>query len=944
MTKEYKSTLNLPQTSLPIKANLARVEEEVLAFWAEKDLYPALVKINEKGPKFILHDGPPYPNGDIHLGHALNKTLKDIIVKSKLMQGFSSPFVPGWDCHGLPIETQLLKESGKQSVLEGEKSEFRERCRDYALKFVDTQRKEFKRLGIFGRWEKPYLTLDYTYESKIVEVFGVLAEKGYIFRGLKPIHWCPQCETALAEAEIEYEDDRSPSIYVKFKLLSKLPSQLKFNLDESRINFVIWTTTPWTLPANVAIALNPEYEYVFFDTGEDIFVVAEGLLDSFISKLKLAGNVVAKTPGKMLEGLKFQHPFLSREVVSVLDNYVSLDQGTGLVHIAPGHGEEDFKVGLKYKLPVIMPVNEKGVLTEEAGPFAGMFYQDANKAIGQKMQEDGSLLLLEFIKHPYPHCWRCKKPVIFRATEQWFIAVDHNNLRGKALEEIKKTKWIPEWGQNRIEGMVKQRPDWCISRQRSWGVPIPAFYCAKCGKVHLTGVYNKAVKELFAKEGSLAWFTKEASAILPAGTKCECGNETFKKETDILDVWFESGVSHAAVLNTNAELAWPADLYLEGSDQHRGWFQSSLLTSTAAYGKAPFRQVLTHGFTIDDKGKKMSKSLGNVVDPNAVAGAIGADVLRLWVASADFRNDLAASDKIIKQVQEGYSKIRNTCRFLLGNLGSFIPKDRLPHNQLLEIDQYVLHLLHRLIEKSTLAYNEYEFHQIYHGIYDFCVSVLSAFFLDASKDRLYCGGKNSRERLSALTAMEETLQTLVLLLAPVLSFTAEDLWRHIEARSSGMPVDPAVIPALKSSVFLNHFPKPRPECLNQKLADKWETILKIRFAVNKVLETLRLEKEIGAPLDACVELYAGPKLKPMLESVKDQLPMVYIISGIKIFDLSEAEGKGAVAADGFDDLQLIARKATGEKCQRCWNWSDYVGKDAENPALCERCSKVIKSL
>jgi isoleucyl-tRNA synthetase len=937
MTKEYKSTLNLPQTAFPIKANLSGVEEEVLSFWETEKLYPKLLKKNHGKPKFILHDGPPYPNGDIHLGHALNKILKDIIVKSKMMQGFDSPYIPGWDCHGLPIETQLLKESGKQSVADDEKTDFRAKCRDYALKYVDVQRREFRRLGILGQWDEPYLTLDFSYESRIAEVFGKLAEKGYVYRGLKPIHWCPSCETALAEAELEYEDDRSPSIYVKFKLLSKLPDQIKFQIDPNRVFFVIWTTTPWTLPANVAIALNPDLEYVFLDTGDDIYVVAEGLSENFKQKLNLLdAKVIGKAPGSMLEGQRFQHPFLPRQVVSVLDRYVSLEQGTGLVHIAPGHGVEDFMVGQRYKLPVIMPVDEKGVLTKEAGPFAGMDYQTANKAIGQQMQADGSLLLLEFIKHPYPHCWRCKKPVIFRATEQWFVSVDHNDLRGQALAEIKKTKWIPDWGQNRIEGMVKVRPDWCISRQRSWGVPIPAFYCVACKKVHMTGRFNEAVKNLFAKEGTAAWFTKSSEDILPADLKCECGSSQFAKETDILDVWFESGVSHAAVLKDKPDLAWPADLYLEGSDQHRGWFQSSLLVSTGAYGQAPFKQVLTHGFTIDDKGKKMSKSLGNVVDPNAVTKEYGADVLRLWVASADFRNDLAASPKILKQVQEAYTKIRNTCRFMISNLGEFSEKDRVPYNQMLEVDQYALLVLHRLIEKFAKAYNDYDFHVVYHGLYNYCVNDLSAFYLDLSKDRLYCSAKNSIERRSALTAMEEILNAMVLIFAPILSFTAEDINRYLATK--GKESAP-----MKDSVLLKSFPVVNKEYLNEKLAAKWDAIMQIRQSVNKVLEILRAEKEIGAPLEAQVKIYASNSMKAQLNELKPQLAMIFICSKVEIADIGDVESQSAVEVDGLKDVKIAAKKASGDKCQRCWIYSDFVGKDSEHPTLCDRCAKVVKA-
>src|SRR3989339_81216 len=771
---EYKQTLNLPQTDFPIRANLQNVEAEFTAFWAKEDIYH---KIQEQRSKiqdqktYILHDGPPYPNGDIHLGHALNKILKDIIVKYKSMSGFFAPYVPGWDCHGLPIETQLIKSIGDKR-LEMDITEFREKCKEYALNYVDLQRTEFKRLGIFGEWDKPYLTINHSYEEKIVELFGVLAEKGYIYRGLKPIHWCPHCETALAEAEIEYEDDRSPSIHVKFEILnpkSEIIDKFKIQnpnlLNELTWNFIIWTTTPWTLPANVAIAANPEYDYVFLKTADQIYIIAEGLMEDFIKRLDLKDTqVVGKVKGKELEGLKAKHPFVEREVPLVLDRYVTLEQGTGLVHIAPGHGEEDYKVGLNYKLPIVMPVNEQGHFDDTVPEFIrGMFYVKANKVIGEHMQANGSLLKLEFFKHPYPHCWRCKKPVIFRATEQWFVAVDHNNMRQEAL---------------------------------------------------------KAIKELVAKEGTNAWFVKEVKDILPADTKCSCGGTEFTKEKDILDVWFESGSSHAAVLETTPDLQWPADLYLEGSDQHRGWFQTSLLLGIGYKGHAPFKAVLTHGFTTDDKGKKMSKSLGNVISPQDVVKEYGADILRLWVASTDFRNDMAASQNILRQVREAYLKIRNTCRFLLSNL-SFTPSvppaaGHLPLSkgenevELLEIDKWILLKLNRLIERVTKAYDDFEFHVVYHSLYDFCVNDLSAFYLDMSKDRLYCDGKESESRKSAQYAMREILMTLIGLMAPVLSFTAEDIKRYIMSNAQ-CPI------SNDGSVFLMSFPKVDKKYLDEKL-------------------------------------------------------------------------------------------------------------------------------
>ncbi|OGC21980.1 isoleucine--tRNA ligase [candidate division WOR-1 bacterium RIFOXYB2_FULL_42_35] len=924
---EYKQTLNLPQTDFPIRANLQNVEAEFTAFWAKEDIYH---KIQEQRSKiqdqktYILHDGPPYPNGDIHLGHALNKILKDIIVKYKSMSGFFAPYVPGWDCHGLPIETQLIKSIGDKR-LEMDITEFREKCKEYALNYVDLQRTEFKRLGIFGEWDKPYLTINHSYEEKIVELFGVLAEKGYIYRGLKPIHWCPHCETALAEAEIEYEDDRSPSIHVKFEILnpkSEIIDKFKIQnpnlLNELTWNFIIWTTTPWTLPANVAIAANPEYDYVFLKTADQIYIIAEGLMEDFIKRLDLKDTqVVGKVKGKELEGLKAKHPFVEREVPLVLDRYVTLEQGTGLVHIAPGHGEEDYKVGLNYKLPIVMPVNEQGHFDDTVPEFIrGMFYVKANKVIGEHMQANGSLLKLEFFKHPYPHCWRCKKPVIFRATEQWFVAVDHNNMRQEALKAIKETKWFPGWGENRIRGMVETRPDWCISRQRSWGVPIPAFYCTKCNQPQMTGVFNQAIKELVAKEGTNAWFVKEVKDILPADTKCSCGGTEFTKEKDILDVWFESGSSHAAVLETTPDLQWPADLYLEGSDQHRGWFQTSLLLGIGYRGRAPFKAVLTHGFTIDDKGKKMSKSLGNVISPQDVVKEYGADILRLWVASTDFRNDMAASKKILKQVQEAYLKIRNTCRFLLSNLNDYQPDNAVAYSNLPEIDKWVLDRLQRLIKKVTKAYDDFEFHLVYHSLYDFCVNDLSAYYLDMSKDRLYCDAKDSIERCSAQYVCCEILTALVKLMAPILSFTAEDIYKYSSAVVSGQA----------ASVFLGEMAKIDKEYLDDKLAAKWDLILQIREEVYKSIEVLRAKKEVRSSTQCRVTVYyTGPKLEA-LKSLADQLPAIFIVSEV-------------ILKEG--DSKIEVQPSPYEKCQRCWMWKKDIGEDKKHPTLCQRCAAVV---
>jgi isoleucyl-tRNA synthetase len=803
------------------------------------------------------------------------------------------------------------------------------------MKFVDVQKKQFKRLGVLGHWEKPYLTLSYSYEEKIIELFGMLAEKGYVYRGLKPIHWCPNCETALAEAEIEYEDEKSHSIFVKFKVINFAEASPKFKqikdvISKDLTSLVIWTTTPWTLPANVAVALHPDLEYALVGAGQEVFIVAEGLVEDFVKKLGIKGHkVLAKVKGKALEGTLCEHPFVKRQVMVVLDKMVTLEQGTGAVHIAPGHGDEDYKVGLKYDLPIVMPVDSRGFFTKEAGKYSGLRYNKANDSIIEDMKADGSLLHSEEMKHSYPHCWRCKKPVIFRATEQWFISVDHNGMREEALKAVAKTKWFPAWGENRIRGMVESRPDWCISRQRSWGVPIPAFYCKGCGKPHMTGKFNDAVRKLVREKGSSAWFSTPAEEILATGTKCgECGGVQFEKETDILDVWFESGSSHFAVLTGSDEFKWPADLYLEGSDQHRGWFQTSLLTAIGAKGRAPYDAVLTHGFTVDESGKKMSKSLGNVVDPQKVVNAYGADVLRLWVASADFRNDMSASDKILKQISEAYGKIRNTCRFLISNLNDFNPSShKVSYKELKDADKWALLKLTRLVERVRRAYDEFEFHVVFHSIRDFCVNDMSSLYLDTRKDELYCAGGASAERRSAQTVLYEILRSLVLLFAPILSFTAEDIWKFV--------------PGAEGSVFLQDIPQPEEKYIDKNLEEKWGKALEIREEVYKIIEKLRAGKDLVSALEASVELYADGKLLEVLRSVPD-LPSVFIASEVKVLPISDAP-EGAAVPVG-EKLKVIVKKSSHAKCERCWNFRESVGKDDEHKTLCSRCAEVVKAI
>ena len=928
----YKDTLNLPKTDFPIKANPQKKEPELLAFWQEGKIYEKLQDKNKDKEKYILHDGPPYPNGDIHLGHALNKILKDIVVKFKSMNGFNSPFIPGWDCHGLPIETKMLKETRDQRLETRDPKqilEFRQKCRDYALKYVDIQREEFKRLGVMGDWKNPYLTLEPAYEEKIIELFGKLAEEGYIYRGLKPIHWCPNCETALAEAEIEYEDEESPSIYVKFRIHDLKALGPEFRMLQDILSgphayFLIWTTTPWTLPANVAIAVHPDYEYAAVKVDGEIYVLAEKLLETVLKKIKAKNfQVLTKFRGKVLEGIVAEHPFVKRDIVVVLDELVTLELGTGLVHIAPGHGEEDYQVGLKYDLPIIMPVDSKGYFDSGGGKFKGKRYDEANDLIIKEMQNSGTLLYQEPMMHSYPHCWRCKLPVIFRATEQWFISVDHKNLRRLALESIAQTKWYPGWGENRIRGMVEVRPDWCISRQRSWGVPIPVFYCEMCGKPQMKGIFNKSIRELVKSEGTDGWFKKSAEEILPRDSACpDCGGTQFKKESDIMDVWLESGASHFAVLESRKELRWPSDLYLEGSDQHRGWFQTSLLTSIGVKGRAPYNEVLTHGFTVDEEGKKMSKSLGNVIDPQDVVRQYGADVLRAWVASSDFRNDMSASEKILRQVEEAYIKIRNTCRFLLSNLYDYSDEDAIDYSDLLEIDRWALLKLYRLIQRVLKAYQDFELHIVHHSIHSFCVNDLSALYLDIVKDRLYCGEKASKERRSAQTVIYEILIALVKLMAPILSFTAEDIWQHLNSEFR--------IPKSKfESVQLLEMPKLNEKYLDKELEEKWEKLLSIREVVYKALEEARNNKVIGASLEAEVQISPSKEIKKLLEKELAKLPAFLIVSQVKLMPEEK-------------ELKVVIKHASGKKCERCWQWSEAVGKDKKHPTLCERCVEVVK--
>ncbi len=925
---DYKATLNLPKTDFPMKANLKDLEPKILSRWHEEGIYRLLLEQKKNGIRYILHDGPPYANGHIHIGHALNKILKDIIVKFKTMEGFSCPYVPGWDCHGLPIEHQVLKNLGPKKDRMG-RLEIRRLCREYAGKFVDIQREEFKRLGVFGDWENPYLTMAYGYEATIVRELGKFVGNGSVYKGKKPVYWCGFDETALAEAEVEYADHESPSLYVRFDLPDAgkaLPS-----LKGKQASIVIWTTTPWTLVANLAISLHPEYDYAAVETGGRVLMMADALLKQAVEKFGIKQyKVIEKFKGKKLEGLKARHPFIDRDSLVILGEHVTLDAGTGAVHTAPGHGQEDYEAGLRYGLDIYAPVDNKGRFTQEAGEFAGQQVFKANKAVIELLKTKGALMAEEKISHSYPHCWRCKNPVIFRATEQWFISMKSKGLLKQTVEAVQTVTWVPAWGKERFLSMVENRPDWVISRQRAWGVSIVAFKCKACGELLLEQSVIDHVADIVEKEGADVWFVKSPSELLPEGTACKkCNAGDFEKEMDILDVWFDSGVSHEAVLKKRKELSWPADMYLEGSDQHRGWFQSSLLTSVGAAGTAPYRTVLTHGFTVDGSGKKMSKSAGNVVAPQEVIDQYGAEVLRLWVSAADYRDDIRISKEILTHLAEAYRRIRNTCRYLLGNLSDFNPDtDRVADNDFLEIDQWALHRLQKLIQRAEKAYDDFEFHVVFHSIHNFCAVDMSAFYLDVLKDRLYTAKQKSVQRRSGQTTMHAILSALVRLMAPVLSFTADEVWGYMKES------------AATTSVFLTTFPKAEEKYLDADLEARWDRILNVRGEVAKVLEALRKEKKIGHSLDASVTLYAEPELLEFLDAYKDDLTFIFIVSSVQIAKESEAP-KRAYQGQDVKGLRITAGPAKGKKCARCWMYLEDVGTVKDHPEICCRCAKAL---
>jgi isoleucyl-tRNA synthetase len=934
MANDYKDTLNLPKTAFPMKANLAKKEPELLEFWKTNEIYEKMQKRGGKKP-YILHDGPPYANGHIHIGHALNKVLKDMIIKYKAMKGHNAPYIPGWDCHGLPIEHQVDKKLGskKETTPLLEK---RKLCREYAERFVSIQRDEFKRLGVLGDWDDPYITMKYAYEASIVKEFHKFVRSGSVYKGKKPVHWCPTCITALAEAEVEYADKVSPSIYVKFPVVD--PNG-KFEVDQDGGTFfVIWTTTPWTLPANMALTLHPEFKYNRVKTPAGNLIIAQGLTGECMEKAGFKENEYSVSDeewtGSELEGIVCKHPWIDREVRTIVGDHVTLEQGTGVVHTAPGHGEEDFEMGLKYGLDAYTPVNDRGVFTKDVEEFAGQYVFKANALINNKIKEIGAMLgEPKDISHSYPHCWRCKKPVIFRATEQWFISMETNDLRKHALEEIRKTTWIPKWGEERIYGMVEKRPDWCLSRQRSWGVPITLIHCNSCKEYIKDDAVMKTIEDEFEKSGADVWFEKAAKDFLPDSYKClKCGADEFEKEMDILDVWFDSGVSFAAVVEADERLTSSADLYLEGSDQHRGWFHTSLLASVGTRGSAPYKTVLTHGFVMDGNGKKMSKSLGNVVAPQEITNKHGAEILRLWCSSADYREDVRISNEIIARLIEAYRKIRNTCRFLMGNVNDFDIADAnfksIEKDSLHEIDRLALSLLQSLVGKVNHSYETFAFYEVYHAVYRFCIMDMSSFYLDILKDRLYTFKSDSKERRDAQVVLYNILITLTKLLAPILSFTAEEIWQHI-------PGDK------EESVLLSDFPEIQEEFVDRELENKWARISAIRNEVNKALELKRQEKFIGNALEAKVTIFAGEQILQLLKGHDKYLPTIFIVSSVELSALEDA-GVGEYQSEEIDDLIVKIEKADGVKCQRCWNWDVSVGSQEDHPELCERCRSVLK--
>jgi isoleucyl-tRNA synthetase len=956
---ELKTTINLPKTAFPMKANLPQNEPKMLARWEEARIYERIREARKGSPTYILHDGPPYTSGPIHMGTALNKCLKDFIVKSKTMAGFDAPYVPGWDCHGLPIEIKVDKELGGKK-LQMRPLDVRAECRKYAQKFLDLQRQQFKRIGVFGRFDRPYATMNPQYESVVLSTFFSFYENGFVYKGLRAVYWCMHDETALAEAEVEYENHTSPTVYVKYALLDD-PGKIDPALAGKKVSTIIWTTTPWTLPASMAVAFHPDEEYVGLEVptsrngsetwGTQVYIVAAKLAKDVAEKCNLPdAREIAHFPGRKMERLNFQHPFLDRKILGVLAEYVTMDTGTGVVHTAPSHGAEDFITGVKYGLDATSNVDEKGILRNGLAEYTGLRVWDANQPIIELLKKRGALLHTEKTEHSYPHCWRCHNPVIFRATEQWFISMEtpmprgsggqrseesseNDTLRRRTLEEIKHVKWDPAWGEERLSNMIATRPDWCISRQRVWGVPIAVFLCESCGKPLNDSSVNRKVVALFARSGADAWFTTESDTILPATMKCpHCGGTKFEKETDIFDVWLESGASYLALIADEPSYPWPSDLYLEGGDQYRGWFQSSLLCGMGTHSTPPYKEVVTPGWTLDEKGQAMSKSRGNDVDPVDISDRLGAEVVRLWVASVDFREDVVGSEKLMLRIAENYRKIRNTFRYVLGNLGDFNPEtDAVPLEGMEGLDRYMLQQALAFANEVKASYEEFAFHKIYHRLNHFCIVDLSAFYFDVLKDRLYISAPKSQARRSAQTAIWRIGEALVRLLAPIMSFTSEEVWDYLPK-----------IAGRKQSVHLELFPSAK-EILGESSVkdsgddDDWTALRAVRDRVLQQLEFARNLKTIAGSLEAKVTISATEPTYSLLQKYGDQLRYLFIVSAVAVKPWVSGNGSAGGIIVNVDP-------ADGAKCERCWNYSTHVGEDKAYPTVCERCSAVLKEI
>ena len=927
---DYKNTIITPKTSFPMKAGLPLREPGMLEKWYELDIYKALLEKNQDCPRFVLHDGPPFSNGDIHMGHALNKTLKDFIVRSKAMEGYFTPYTPGWDNHGMPIESAIIKKN-KLNHKTMPVPEFRTACEKFAQDYIDRQMTGFKRLGIVADWDRPYKTMDKSFEAQEVKVFGAMYRKGYIYKGLKPVYWCPKDETALAEAEIEYADDKCTSIYVKFAVADDLGKLAPFGGTQNTY-VIIWTTTPWTLPGNLAIAFNPSEEYVLLDAGKERYIVARALAEKTMKEGGVTEYTeVASFQGRFFEYMTAQHPFLDRTSLMVTADYVTMDSGTGCVHTAPGFGADDYQTCRRYNVDLIVPVDDRGYQTKDAGKYAGMYYEESNKAILADMAESGALFASEEMVHSYPHCWRCKNPIIFRATPQWFCSVD--SFKDQAVEACQNVRWLPVWGKERMEAMIRERADWCISRQRRWGLPIPVFYCGDCGKPICTQETIGHISGLFQQFGSNVWFEKDAMELVPQGMTCpHCGGKHFEKETDTLDGWFDSGVTHYASLRHDDERNWPADVYLEGADQYRGWFQSSLLTAVGALESgAPFRQVLTHGWTVDGEGRAMHKSLGNGMDPNQLIKEYGADIVRLWAGSSDYHADVRCSKEIFKQLSQNYLKFRNTARYCLGNLEGFDPNNLVAAEELPELDRWVLTKLHRLVKTCLRAYDDYEFHVVSHTINDFCVVELSSFYLDIIKDRLYCEDADGLKRRSAQTALFLIVDAMAKLFAPILAFTCDEIWQAMPHRAQDDG----------RNILLNRMPDGFEEyCLSPEAMTRWDVVLKLRQDVNSVLETARAAKRIGKALEAHVSLEAADEeAKAALETVAAlDLAEICIVSSCALEPVAEDATVGMGV--NFPGLKVGVTEARGAKCPRCWMHSQQANEEG----LCPRCAGVISRL